>query len=104
MKSLIQAVVVAAALAAPVAAFAQSNEPVTRAQVRAELVQLEQTGWRPGEGDHTTYPAQIQAAEAKVAAENGATGVGGVADGLSDAGHPAITISKSDWNEMYGHH
>ena len=102
MKSLIQAVVVAAALAAPVAVFAQSNQPVTRAQVRAELVQLEQTGWRPGEGDHTTYPAQIQAAEAKVAAENGATGVGGVVSGSAEAGHPAI--STFDWNEMYGHH
>ena len=68
MKSLFQTVVVAAALAAPVAAFAQSDQPVTRAEVRAQLVQLEQTGWRPGEGEHTTYPAQIQAAEAKVAA------------------------------------
>ncbi len=102
MQSLIQAVVVAAALAAPVAAFAQSNQPVTRAQVRAELVQLKQTGWRPG--DHTTYPAQIQAAEAKVAAENNATGVGGVVSDSSDAGHPATVISKFDRNEMYGHH
>jgi hypothetical protein len=101
MKSLIQAVVVAAALAAPVAVFAQSNQPVTRAQVRAELVQLEQTGWRPGDGDHTTYPAQIQAAEAKVAAENGNTGVGGVANGSSDMGRPAV--SKADWNAMYNH-
>ena len=47
MKSLIQAVVVAAALAAPVAVFAQSNQPVTRAQVRAELVQLEKAGYHP---------------------------------------------------------
>ena len=35
MKSLIQAVVIAAVLAAPVASFAQSNQPVTRAEVRA---------------------------------------------------------------------
>jgi uncharacterized membrane protein len=48
MKSLIQAVVVAAALAAPVAVFAQSNAPLTRAQVRAELVQLEKAGYKPG--------------------------------------------------------
>jgi hypothetical protein len=101
MKSLIQIVVVAAALAAPVAVCAQSNQPVTRAQVRAELVQLEQAGWRPGEGDHTTYPAQIQAAEAKVAAENGDTGVGGVANGSSESGRP--TVSKADWNAMYSH-
>ena len=48
MKSLIQAVVIAAVLAAPVASFAQSNQPVTRAQVRAELIQLEKAGYQPG--------------------------------------------------------
>ena len=101
MKSLIQAVVVAAALAAPVAVFAQSNQPVTRAQVRAELVQLEQTGWRPAAGADPHYPDDIQAAEAKVAAQNGATGVGGVVNGSSDAGRPAV--SKADWNAMYSH-
>ncbi|WP_028221550.1 DUF4148 domain-containing protein [Paraburkholderia oxyphila] len=103
MKSLIQAVAVAAALIVPVASFAQSNGPVTRAQVRAELVQLEQAGYRPGDGDHTTYPQQIQAAEAKVAAQQGAanSGYGGVASGSSDAGRPAVP--KADWNAMYNH-
>ncbi|MGV2293222.1 DUF4148 domain-containing protein [Trinickia sp. YCB016] len=101
MKSLIQAVVVAVALAAPVAVFAQSNAPVTRAQVRAELIQLENAGYHPGDGDNTTYPEQVQAAEAKVAAQNDATGVGGVANGSSDAGRPAI--SKADWNAIYSH-
>src|SRR5271156_496387 len=101
MKSLISAVVVAAALAAPVAVFAQSNQPMTRAQVRAELVQLEKAGYQPGEGDNTTYPAQIQAAEAKVAAQNAQTataqvrvtdtsGVGGVVSGSSASGAPAV--------------
>jgi hypothetical protein len=99
MKSLIQAAVVAAALAAPVAVFAQSNTPLTRAQVRAELVQLEKAGYQPGQGDNVSYPAQIQAAEAKVAAQNGATDVGGVASGSSDAGRPVV--SKADWNAMY---
>ena len=36
MKSLIQAVVVATVLAAPMVSFAQSNQPVTREQVRQE--------------------------------------------------------------------
>jgi hypothetical protein len=100
MKSLIQAVVVAAALAAPVVVFAQANAPVTRAQVRAELVQLENAGYHPGDGDKTTYPAQIQAAEAKVAAQNAQTamaqalvadtsGVGGVISGSSASDAPA---------------
>ena len=55
-----------------------------RAQVRAELVQLEKTGYHLGDGDNTTYPEQIQAAEAKVAAQNDATGDGVVANGSSD--------------------
>ena len=101
MKSLIQAVVVAAALAAPVAVFAQSNAPITRAQVRAELVQLEKAGYHPGDGDNSTYPAQIQAAEAKVAAQNDATGVGAAVNGSSDTGRRAL--SKADWNAMYNH-
>ena len=103
MKSLIQAVVVAAALAAPVAVFAQSNQPVTRAQVRAELVQLEKAGYRPGDGDNTRYPEAIQAAEAKVAAQNGATSAyGGVVNGSSDAGHAAMP--KAELNGTYSHH
>jgi hypothetical protein len=101
MKSVIQAVVIAAALAAPVAVFAQSNAPVTRAQVRAELIQLENAGYHPGDGDTTTYPAHIQAAEAKVAAQNDATGVGVVANGSSDTGRPLV--SNADWNAMYSH-
>jgi uncharacterized membrane protein len=95
MKSLIQTIVVAAALVAPVMSFAQSNAPVTRAEVRARLVQLEKAGYDPSSVP-TNYPVGLQAAEAKVAAQNGAAGVGGV------AGHAAI--SKFDWNEMYGHH
>jgi hypothetical protein len=101
MKSLIQAAVVAAALATPVVVFAQANQPLTRAQVRAELVQLEKAGYHLGDGDNTTYPAQIQAAEAKVAAQNASTGVGGVGSGSSDAGRPPV--SKADWNAMYNH-
>ena len=89
MKSLIQAVVVAAVLAAPVATFAQSNQPVTRAQVRAELVQLEKVGYNPARSADPYYPADIQAAEARVAAQNGATGgIGGVVSGSSASGAP----------------
>ncbi|KFX67194.1 DUF4148 domain-containing protein [Paraburkholderia fungorum] len=102
MKSLIEAVVVAAALAAPVAVFAQSSQPVTRAQVRAELIQLEKAGYDPSARNDATYPAEIQAAEAKVAAQNGAANsYGGVVSGSSEAGRPAV--SKADWNAMYNH-
>ena len=74
MKSLISAVVVATVLAAPIAAFAQSNQPVTRAQVRAELVQLEKAGYNPA-ADRYDYPVNIQAAQARVNAQNGAMGM-----------------------------
>jgi hypothetical protein len=103
IKSLVSAVALASALAAPAVSFAQSNAPVTRAQVRAELVQLEKAGYHVGDGDHTTYPAGIQAAEARVAAQNGAaSGYGGVARGSSEAGRPAAPMA--DWNAVYSHH
>jgi hypothetical protein len=100
MKSLIQAVIAAAVICAPVASFAQSNAPVTRAQVRAELVQLEKAGYRVGDGDNAHYPEQIQAAEARVSAQNGATtGYGASTSGSSDSGRPSV--SAADWNAMY---
>ncbi|ANB72187.1 hypothetical protein AYM40_07285 [Paraburkholderia phytofirmans OLGA172] len=91
MKSVIQAVVVAAVLAAPAASFAeQSNAPVTRAQVRAELVQLAKVGYHVGDGDQTNYPVAIQAAEARVAEQNDTpSGSGGVVGGPSSSGSPA---------------
>jgi hypothetical protein len=85
-----------AALAPPVVSFAQqSNAPVTRAQVRAELVQLENVGYRGDDQVH--YPDQIQAAEARVAAHNGtaqvgSSSVGGVVSGSSASGAPAPVI------------
>jgi hypothetical protein len=93
MNSLIKAVAIAVVLSAPVASFAQANQPLTRAEVRAQLVQLESTGYRPG-GGHASYPDQLQVAEARVSAENAATsGVGGVAEGSSESGAPAVKAS-----------
>src|ERR1700712_2640988 len=63
MKSLIYAVFSAAVLAVSVVSFAQSDAPVTRGQVRAELKQLELAGYTPASGDEPSYPANIQAAE-----------------------------------------
>ncbi|CAN7789170.1 DUF4148 domain-containing protein [Caballeronia sp. LjRoot34] len=88
MKSLVQAVVVAAALAAPVAVFAQSNGPLTRAQVREELVQLEKVGYMPFRSNPDEYPENIQAAEARVAVQN--TAVGGVDGGSSQHGNAGV--------------
>lgn len=68
----IQSLIVAAAVALPALSFAQSNQPLTRAQVRAELVQLEKAGYNPA-SDETQYPRNILAAEARVSAQNGPT-------------------------------
>jgi hypothetical protein len=93
IKSLVSAVAFASALASPAISFAQqSNGPVTGAQVRAELVQLEKAGWRPavGMGNDPDSPAGIQAAEARVAAQNGgASSYGGVVSGSSASCAPA---------------
>jgi len=75
-------------MSAPVISFAQSNSAVTPEQVRAELVQLEQAGYHPGDGDSTNYPADIQAAEARVAAQNGGSSYGGMVSGASASGAP----------------
>ena len=99
MKSLIKAVAIAAVLAIPAVSFAQSNQPITRAQVRAELVQLEKAGYRPGAGTEAHYPDELQAAQARVNAENGsASSYGGVAN-ASQSGRPGV--SAADWNAMY---
>jgi hypothetical protein len=54
--------------------------------VRADLIQLEKAGYRPASANKDDYPADIQAAEARVAAQNGATGYGPVGRGSSQSG------------------
>ncbi|SPB13666.1 membrane protein [Caballeronia novacaledonica] len=97
MKSIVRAAIVATALVVPVASFAQSQ--ITRAQVRAELAELQSVGYHVGDGDQAHYPEAIQAAEAKLAARDGATDYGGTANGTSQSG--GVRVSPSDWNAMY---
>ena len=47
MNLFIRTAFVAAVVLVPALAFAQSNQTVTRAQVRAELIQLEAAGFNP---------------------------------------------------------
>jgi hypothetical protein len=95
MKNLIAAALAATVLAAPALSFAQAEQqPVTRAQVRAELVQLEKAGYRPGLSS-PYYPADLQAAQARVAEQNGAaeaTAYGAPANGTTQAGNRAPNI------------
>jgi Domain of unknown function (DUF4148) len=89
MSKLIAGLVLAVAtLGAPVLGFAQSNAPLTRAEVRADLVRVEQAGYTPGAND-INYPADVEAAEAKIAAQSDQQltnqAVGGVAQNGSTA-------------------
>jgi hypothetical protein len=113
MKSLIKAALISCALAAPVFAVAQTsaqanNGPLTRAEVRADLVRVEQAGYRPALND-IHYPSDIQAAEAKVAASNDAlarNSVGG-ANASSDAGggvQSAAPVTPGDSHSVYFGH
>ncbi|MFM0342389.1 DUF4148 domain-containing protein [Paraburkholderia fungorum] len=108
MKTLIQAVAITLALVAPLTSFAQSNAPKTRAEVRAELVQLEKAGYNPGASNDATYPAEIQAAEARVAKQNetavsvaDTSGVGGTATGSSASGASCSTSSCDGMKPIY---
>lgn len=91
MKALI-CTTLALALAAPAMSFAQTTDaPVTRAQVRADLIQLENAGYRPTSED-TYYPADIQAAEARVHANDTASSAyGGVGENGTSTSHAPVS-------------
>ena len=118
MKSLIKAVAVALVLSAPVASFSQSaGQPLTRAQVRADLDRVVSAGYRPTDWRH--YPDNIQTAEAKIAAQDAgqnvnqgaeqrataqaiavqsdATGVGGT-QSSSESGHRRSGVTRDSYS------
>jgi len=88
MKSIINAAVLAAVIAVPAISFAQAQpgqqQPLTRAQVREEFVQLRAAGYDPA--DWVNYPENIQAAEARVAAKQAASAYGPATNGTSQTG------------------
>ncbi|AOK20358.1 purine-nucleoside phosphorylase [Burkholderia cepacia] len=97
MKSLVSAVVAAAALSASFGAFAQST--VTRAQVRDELVQLEKAGYKPGLSS-PYYPNDIQSAEARVHGAD-TSGYGAQAAPVVRAGSPAAATSSNARDSIF---
>jgi Domain of unknown function (DUF4148) len=97
-KMIVGLALVAATLGAPVLSFAQSNAPLTRAEVRADLIRLEQAGYTPSEND-VNYSGDIQAAEEKVAAQNGSTASGSASH---TAMHPSCTGPVSFCNVFFG--
>ncbi|NUY05160.1 DUF4148 domain-containing protein [Paraburkholderia sp. JPY169] len=73
------------------------KKPVTRAKVEAEVLQLEQNGYNPAAALDAQYPADIQAAETRVAAQHATgqhtSGYGSPMAGSSQTGpgqHPMV--------------
>jgi hypothetical protein len=96
MKTLICLTLAVSALASPALSFAQStNAPVTRAQVYADLVRLEQAGYSPSASDDANYPADIQAAEAKVAAQRSESVADNAAGGTTETTGMGAGLSGS---------
>jgi hypothetical protein len=95
---LVQSLFVAALVAVPALSFAQASQPthsLTRAEVRQELVELQQAGYNPA-ADQTQYPRNIEQTEARLQAQKSAaaTAFGGVAVGSSDSGAHAAAQTE----------
>jgi hypothetical protein len=96
MKTLICLTLAVSALASPALSFAQSTSaPVTRAQVYSDLVRLEQAGYSPSASDDANYPADIQAAEAKVAAQDSESVADNAAGGTTETTSMGAGLSGS---------
>ncbi|EON14546.1 MULTISPECIES: DUF4148 domain-containing protein [Pandoraea] len=102
MKAIVSALLVSCALAAPFSAFAQStgnnDASLSRAQVQADLVRVEQAGYQPS-GSQANYPANLERAEAIVAKQDGSASLintsGTVAmTGVSTGNQPVSHASR----------
>ncbi|MEX3841949.1 DUF4148 domain-containing protein [Paraburkholderia sp. BR10882] len=92
MKTIKRIVTVTAILTFPAAAFGQAavstSDSLTRGQVGQDLIQVEQAGYEPSAGDRASYPRDLQAAEARVSAQQvgiAGSGYGGVSAGSSES-------------------
>jgi hypothetical protein len=96
MKLSIRIFIVSTFLSAPLAAFAQNNALITRAQVQDELVQLRNAGYT-GSGSDTTYPTELHAALARISAQQQATSHD-TSYGMESGGSSQAGESKTDDN------
>jgi hypothetical protein len=87
MKTLVHTVCAVAVIAVPVAALAQSDGGLTRAQVQAEIAQLQQAGFNPANANTEDFPANMPTAADSSAAGQG-SGYGSATNGSSQMGHP----------------
>ncbi len=95
MKSTIFALAAATLLAVPVAAYSQTQQGPTRAQVRAELQQLEEAGYNSAKGEDPRYPADVQAAEGRIAGQRGMTEYSDAAVRRLAPGRPGLAPPRS---------
>ena len=115
MKKLALLALTLSAVVSSTVTFAQSaSVPLTRAQVRADLIRLEQAGYNPSAVNDVTYPADIQAAEAKVAAQDAGqqaatpqqqtsdSGMGAEMKGTTDSGHKKQDMHPSNPSTCVG--
>ncbi|MCX4172590.1 MULTISPECIES: DUF4148 domain-containing protein [Paraburkholderia] len=115
MKKLTLLALTLSAVVISTSTFAQSaSVPLTRAQVRADLIRLEQAGYNPSASDDATYPADIQAAEANVAGQDAEqqaatpqqqksdSGMGAEMKGTSDSGHKKQDMHPSNPSTCVG--
>ncbi|HHV7523490.1 TPA: DUF4148 domain-containing protein [Burkholderia orbicola] len=109
MKTQLIAALFVAVSAAAVAAPAFANEAtVTRAQVRAELAQLQHVGYPLNRATDATYPNDLQAAltqihvDAAVAANAPASGYGGNGDTATQSGRRYVA-SVAERSVYFGH-
>ncbi|KVC72735.1 DUF4148 domain-containing protein [Burkholderia ubonensis] len=104
-------VAVSAAFTAPAFAGAETSPPgavVTRAQVRAELAELQKAGFQPGRANDPHYPDDLQAALTRIHANDAAAGgtpaagYGGNADAATQAGRRNV-IRSAERSIYFGH-
>jgi hypothetical protein len=94
--SVIAAVVI---LGAPIASQAQSDNAVSREQVRVELLKLEKAGagYRPE--DVSRYPANLEAATRAAGRSDDRAGYGSTQmDGSSETGYRANEVTVSPYS------
>ena len=89
MKTLVHTVCAVAVMAVPIASLAQSDEGLTRAQVQAEIAQLQQAGFNPANANTVDFPANMHASDASAAGQS--SGYGPATNGSSQMGRPAST-------------
>jgi hypothetical protein len=87
MKTLVRAVCAVAVIVVPIASLAQSDGSMTRAQVQAEIVQLEQAGFNPANANTVDFPANMQATDTNAGGQG--SGYGPAINGSTQMGHPA---------------